>query len=233
MDLTEDLLKRLAHEILGSPEFEFNGVRISLQTWSRYSMKESIRQFWPGDALPAPRPEELESLPDLARLCRRWNDYARSRGLDPVSCESGDSRGLIWAALFDAVVERHLIQPTIIYDYPLELSPLSKTRPEDPLAGGTVRALHRRDGNRQRLQRAQRSRGAASDVSRLRRSNVTRGTRKPTGWMRTTSEPFVTGCLPPPGRGSASIGSPCSLPVRIPIRDVILFPLLRPEKKRP
>ena len=54
--------------------------------------------------------------------------------LDPVRCEPRRfERPDLGEPLFDIVVERHLIQPTIIYDYPLELSPLSKTKPEDPL----------------------------------------------------------------------------------------------------
>ena len=232
MDLTEDLLKRLAHEILGSPEFEFNGVRISLQTWSRYSMKESIRQFWPGDALPAPRPEELESLPDLARLCRRWNDYARSRGLDPVTCESGDSRGLIWAALFDAVVERHLIQPTIIYDYPLELSPLSKTRPEDPslverfelYIGGMEIAnayseLNDPEEQKRRFEAQAVERDKGDEEAHRMDEDYVRALRY--GMPPTAGEGIGIDRLTMLFTGSDSI------------RDVILFPLLRPEKKRP
>ena len=231
MDLTEDLLKRLAHEILGSPEFEFNGVPISLQTWARYSMKESIRKFWPGDVLPVPRPEELESLADLNRLCRSWNDYARSSGLEPVNCKPGDSRGLIWAGLFDAVVERHLIQPTIIYDYPLELSPLSKTKPEDPslverfelYIGGMEIAnayseLNDPEEQKRRFEAQAVERDKGDEEAHQMDEDYVRALRY--GMPPTAGEGIGIDRLTMLFTNSDSI------------RDVILFPLLRPEKKR-
>ena len=231
MDLTEDLLKRLAHEILGSPEFEFNGVRICLQTWSRYSMKESIRKFWPGDALPVPRSEELESLADLTRLCRSWNDYASSSGLEPVNCKPGDSRGLIWASLFDAVVERHLIQPTIIYDYPLELSPLSKTKPEDPslverfelYIGGMEIAnayseLNDPEEQKRRFEAQAVERDKGDEEAHQMDEDYVRALRY--GMPPTAGEGIGIDRLTMLFTNSDSI------------RDVILFPLLRPEKKR-
>ena len=232
MDLTEDLLKRLAHEILGSPEFEFNGVRICLQTWSRYSMKESIRKFWPGDALPVPRSKELESLTDLTRLCQRWNDYARSHGLEPVNCKPGDSRGLIWASLFDAVVERHLIQPTIIYDYPLELSPLSKTKPEDPslverfelYIGGMEIAnayseLNDPEEQKRRFEAQAVERDKGDEEAHQMDEDYVRALRY--------------GMPPTAGEGIGIDRLTMLFTDSDSIRDVILFPLLRPEKKRP
>ena len=232
MDLTEDLLKRLAHEILGSPEFEFNGVRICLQAWSRYSMKESIRKFWPGDALPVPRSEELESLEDLTRLCRSWNDYASSGGLEPVNCKPGDSRGLIWASLFDAVVERHLIQPTIIYDYPIELSPLSKTKPEDPslverfelYIGGMEIAnayseLNDPEEQKRRFEAQAVERDKGDEEAHQMDEDYVRALRY--------------GMPPTAGEGIGIDRLTMLFTDSDSIRDVILFPLLRPEKKRP
>ena len=231
MDLTEDLLKRLAHEILGSLEFEFNGVPISLQTWARYSMKESIRKFWPGDALPVPRPEELESLTDLTRLCQSWNGYARSERLEPLNCKPGDSRGLIWAALFDAVVEQHLIQPTIIYDYPIELSPLSKTKPEDPslverfelYIGGMEIAnayseLNDPEEQKRRFEAQAVERDKGDEEAHQMDEDYVRALRY--GMPPTAGEGIGIDRLTMLFTNSDSI------------RDVILFPLLRPEKKR-
>ena len=230
MDLTEDLLKGLAHEILGSLEFEFNGIRISLRTWARYSMKESIRKFWPGEALPVPRSEELESLAGLARLCRSWNDYARSSGLDPVNCKSGDSRGLIWAALFDAVVEKHLVQPTIIYDYPLELSPLSKTKPEDPslverfelYIGGMEIAnayseLNDPEEQKRRFEAQAVERDKGDEEAHRMDEDYVRALRY--------------GMPPTAGEGIGIDRLTMLFTDSDSIRDVILFPLLRPEKK--
>ena len=231
MDLTEDLLKRLAHEILGSPEFEFNGARISLHTWARYSMKESIRKFWPGDALPVPRSDELESLTDLTRLCRSWNDHARSSGLEPVNCKPGDSRGQMWAGLFDAVVERHLIQPTIIYDYPLELSPLSKTRPEDP---SLVERFELYIGGMEIANAYSELNDPEEQERRFEAQAVERD--KGDEEAHRMDEDYVRalryGMPPTAGEGIGIDRLTMLFTDSDSIRDVILFPLLRPEKKR-
>ena len=232
MDLTQDLLKRLAREILGSLEFEFDGARISLQTWARYSFKESILHFWPADALPPPRSEDLETLPKLAELCARWNDYADSHELEPVQCKPGDSRGLIWAGLFDAVVERHLVQPTLIYDYPLELSPLSKTRPDDPslaerfelYIGGMEIAnayseLNDPEEQKRRFEAQAVERDKGDEEAHRMDEDYLRALRY--GMPPTAGEGIGIDRLAMLFTDSASI------------RDVILFPLLRPAKKRP
>ena len=230
MNLTQDLLQRLAREILGSLEFEFNGVRISLETWTRYSLKESIRKFWPGDAFPAPRSEDLETITELSRLCRRWNDYAIPRGLDPVSCTPGDSKGLIWASLFEAVVERHLLQPTIIYDYPLELSPLSKTKPEDPslverfelYIGGMEIAnayseLNDPEEQKRRFEAQVVERNKGDEEAHQMDEDYLRALRY--------------GMPPTAGEGIGIDRLTMLFTDSVSIRDVILFPLLRPEQK--
>lgn len=232
MDLTQDLLQRLAREILGSLEFEFNGATISLQTWARHSLKESILQFWPGDALPTPCSEDLETLTTLARLCHRWNDYADSRGLDPVNHQPGDSRGMIWAGLFDAVVEGHLIQPTIIYDYPLELSPLSKTKAEDPslverfelYIGGMEIAnayseLNDPEEQKRRFEAQAVERDKGDEEAHQMDEDYVRALRY--------------GMPPTAGEGIGIDRLAMLFTNSVSIRDVILFPLLRPGKKRP
>ena len=231
MDLTQDLFKRLAREILGSLEFEFNGVPISLQNWARYSLKESIQKFWPGDALPLPRSEDLESLPNLSRLCQRWNDYAGSRKLDPVKCKPGDSRGLIWASLFDTVVERHLIQPTIIYDYPLELSPLSKTKPEDPLL---VERFELYIGGMEIANAYSELNDPEEQMRRFEAQAVERN--KGDEEAHQMDEDYVRalryGMPPAAGEGIGIDRLTMLFTNSVSIRDVILFPLLRSGKKR-
>jgi len=195
-------------------------------------MKESIRKFWPGESLPVPRSEELESLADLTRLCRSWNDYASSSGLEPVNCKPGDSRGLIWASLFDAVVERHLIQPTIIYDYPLELSPLSKTKPEDPslverfelYIGGMEIAnayseLNDPEEQKRRFEAQAVERDKGDEEAHQMDEDYVRALRY--------------GMPPTAGEGIGIDRLTMLFTDSDSIRDVILFPLLRPEKKRP
>jgi lysyl-tRNA synthetase, class II len=132
MDLTEDLIKRLALSVLGTLELEFEGRSISLQNWQRFTVKEAIVHFWPESCPPRPSLTELGVFSNLQELCRRWNDLAPSHGGEALTVQQYLSRGVLLGALFEAVVEKHLIQPVIIYDYPIELSPLSKVKPDDP-----------------------------------------------------------------------------------------------------
>jgi lysyl-tRNA synthetase class 2 len=74
---------------------------------------------------------DLERPERLFSLSRRWNDYAVGASQQAVPVNQDISPGALLGALFEAVVEKHLVQPTTIYDYPKELSPLSKTKPDD------------------------------------------------------------------------------------------------------
>jgi lysyl-tRNA synthetase class 2 len=130
MNLTEELLRDLAQSVLGKTEFEFEDRTISLNQWKRLTLKEAIVHFWPPDCPPNPVKSELDDRASLCTLTARWNAYAAHVSRDTVQTEQ--ETGLILGALFEAVAEENLIQPTTIYDYPLELSPLSKTKMDDP-----------------------------------------------------------------------------------------------------
>jgi lysyl-tRNA synthetase class 2 len=132
MDLTETLMKRLAERVLGKMEFEFDGEKISLASWSRYSLKEALLKYWPEECPPRPEIKDLEEFARLQQLSIRWNAYAAAHALETVPVNQDVSRGEMQGALFETVVERFLLQPTLIYDYPIELSPLSKTKADDP-----------------------------------------------------------------------------------------------------
>ncbi|HEV2383215.1 MAG TPA: lysine--tRNA ligase [Terriglobia bacterium] len=135
--LTERMLRATAQTVLGSLEFDYAGNRISLERFERLSMKEAVLKFWPkaenhpGVYLPtAPTAAELDNLRDIRVYLERYvNWQAQGTGI----WEYGSmSPGLALQALFEAVAERHLIQPTFVVDFPLEVSPLSKQRPDDP-----------------------------------------------------------------------------------------------------
>jgi lysyl-tRNA synthetase class 2 len=145
MDLTEELVKFVAMEVNGTLTTEFNGTSIDLSQWKRYSMREAILTFWeflPNDATPAPTVEILSSDDRF----RDWlSTYHEQKPSDASSRVSGKDiirlatfgyqeapTGKTIASLFEAVAEEHLIQPTIIYDFPLAVSPLSKVKPDEP-----------------------------------------------------------------------------------------------------
>jgi lysyl-tRNA synthetase class 2 len=154
MQITEDLIEFVAREVNGTAKTEFNGHTIDLSKWTRLTMREAIREFWPEEAGAKPAMTAFESAPVLqARLHAAMSSLEKAVGetahLSPerivelktihaavtaVYYESLKDAPLGKSVynLFEAVVEPFLIQPTIIYDYPVEVSPLSKAKPDDP-----------------------------------------------------------------------------------------------------
>ncbi|MGA9717551.1 MAG: lysine--tRNA ligase, partial [Acidobacteriaceae bacterium] len=127
MDLTEELVKFVAMEVNGSLTTEFNGTTIDLSQWKRYSMREAIAAFWPQNAGAPPVSADFATESTVRELINR----VRAAGVH-VSMEPGEPTGKTIAGIFEAIAEEHLIQPTIIYDFPLAVSPLSKVKPGEP-----------------------------------------------------------------------------------------------------
>ena len=160
MQITEELIEFVAREVNGTTLTTFNGVEIDLGKWTRLTMREAIREFWPEEAGAKPALAAFESAPVMqARLHAAMSSLEMAAGrtshLSPERiAELKTIHGAITAVyfesmkgsaegkgapigksvynLFEAVVEPFLIQPTIIYDYPTEVSPLSKAKPDDP-----------------------------------------------------------------------------------------------------
>ena len=151
MQITEDLVSFVAQEVNGTTLTTFNGVEIDLGNWRRLTMREAIVEFWPPEAGAKPAQTAFESAPILQARLHAAMDSLSS--LDPTQsperlAELKTILGAITAVylestkgapigksvynLFEAVAEPFLIQPTIIYDYPTEVSPLSKAKPDDP-----------------------------------------------------------------------------------------------------
>jgi lysyl-tRNA synthetase class 2 len=154
MQMTEDLIGFVAQEVNGTTVTTFYGVEIDLGKWRRLTMREAIREFWPEEAGVKPAITAFESARVMqARL------HAAMNSLESATCETtrltperiSELKTLLGAItavyydsmkgapigksvynLFEAVVEPNLVQPTIIYDYPVEVSPLSKAKPDDP-----------------------------------------------------------------------------------------------------
>jgi lysyl-tRNA synthetase class 2 len=117
MDLTEEMLTGLAERVCGSTVIKYDDQDIDFGKWTRLSMKEAILKFSPE------RIEEgaLKERSSVEQLLKRLHaDYDPKMPL-----------GNLVGILFENVAEEHLIQPTFIYDYPLELSPLSKQKASD------------------------------------------------------------------------------------------------------
>ncbi len=117
MDLVEELYKMLAKEVCGDTKITYQGTEIDLGKWERLTMIEAVKKYsgidyhdWTDDA--------------AARECAKAHH---------VEVPADATRGTVLVELFDAFVEDKLIQPTFIYDYPVENSPLAKRKPSDPL----------------------------------------------------------------------------------------------------
>jgi lysyl-tRNA synthetase class 2 len=149
MDLTEELVAFVAQQVNGTTITNFNGVEIDLAKWKRFTMLEAIIEFWPEEAGPAPQARDFGDLTLFGSLIKLAHATAyRAHHVEghSSSCallamgmqeiywhwEKGASLGKLIAELFELIAEEHLIQPTIIYDYPTVVSPLSKQNPNDP-----------------------------------------------------------------------------------------------------
>jgi lysyl-tRNA synthetase class 2 len=132
MDMTEELFRSLAEKICGSTKFKYEETEIDFGHFERLSMRDAIVKFWPAAARPAPTSAELAAAGGPLAIAERFNVYARAQNIDPILNVEKLSAGELIGELFEAVAEPHLVQPTFIYDFPIEISPLSKTRADDP-----------------------------------------------------------------------------------------------------
>jgi lysyl-tRNA synthetase class 2 len=120
---SEDLLSGLVRDVRGGETLTFRGHDITFaRPFARYSMKEAIAHFSNG-AIDVASLEDREHLVDLVA---QYGD-----GI-PREVAAKWNGGKLIAELFEAVAEKHLIQPTFITDFPVEVSPLSKQRKDDP-----------------------------------------------------------------------------------------------------
>ena len=128
MQLTEDLLSQVAQDVNGTTKTTFNGHEIDFANWQRLSMREAIMKYWPEAAAPRPEMSDFAGAESVARLVQRLN----AKHTPHMAYDPKDPAGKTIAALFEHVAEEHLVQPTILYDFPVTISPLSKNKPDEP-----------------------------------------------------------------------------------------------------
>jgi lysyl-tRNA synthetase, class II len=132
MTLSEELFAHLAKEVTGSTTVKFGEHEIDFGRFQRLSMREAVCRYWPADAVPAPSIAELAAPGGPHAAADRYNAWAQAHGREPLLGLASKKDGEITGLLFETVAERHLIQPTILYDFPTDISPLSKCRQDDP-----------------------------------------------------------------------------------------------------
>lgn len=217
MDLIEDMYRTLAKKICGKDIISYQGTDIRLgEPWERLTMAEAVKKYagvdyndWATDA--------------DARAC------AKEKGVEVEEGENA-TKGHVLIAFFDAFVEEQLIQPTIIYDYPVENSPLAKRKPENPAfterfeyfiyareMGNAFSELNDPVDQKERFVKQVEARRALGDT---------------TGEV---DEDFVTaleyGMPPTGGLGLGLDRLVMLLTDSASIRDVLLFPTMRPLPK--
>lgn len=132
MVLTEELLALLAQKICGSTTVRYGEHALDFGRIERMSMREAIVRHWPGYAGPPPSLADLGAPGGARKFLENWDAATRGSGGEGVAIGATDSDGACIGALFEAVAEEKLIQPVMIYDFPTAISPLSKRRLDDP-----------------------------------------------------------------------------------------------------
>lgn len=208
MQLSIDLLRQVAIDATGSTQVNYQGQTVDFDIFRKYSMREAVAEFWTGADKPS-----IDNVRDP--------EWLRRHSKEPGA-------GLALVDLFEQHAEHKLIQPTIIYDFPVDVSPLSKNKPEEPdfverfelYAGGLELANAFTELN---------------DPQEQRRRFEMQLARKEKGdeEAHVMDEDYIRALsygMPPAGGEGVGIDRLTMLLTDSKsIRDVILFPLLRPE----
>jgi len=117
MDLTENLYRFVAQEVLGTTKISYNGVEMDLgKPFERITMVDAVKKYSGVDF------NEIHTLEEARAAAKEKH----------VEFEERHKKGDILNLFFEAFVEEHLIQPTFVMDHPIEISPLTKKKPENP-----------------------------------------------------------------------------------------------------
>ncbi|HKT47143.1 MAG TPA: amino acid--tRNA ligase-related protein, partial [Candidatus Acidoferrales bacterium] len=228
MQLNEELLAQLAKAIAGSTTVKYGDVELDFSRLRRLTMREAIAEYWPAEAGAGPSVNDLGQPGAPQKFTELYNVWAKQSGA-PYAAAKGVSRDGEWTGLlFETIAEDKLVQPTILYDFPTDISPLSKQKPEDPtlterfeiyaagmeIANGFSELNDPAEQERRFL--AQIAQGGEEVPKQL-----------DVDYIRALSH----GMPPTAGEGIGIDRLTMLLTDSHSIRDVILFPLLRPETR--
>ena len=228
MDFTAEMLAQIAGDVNGTTVAHFNGHEVDFGNVQRLSMREAIINYWPENAAPKPKMNDFSDSKKIADLVRRYNSANPHIPYDPTAPD-----GKTIAEIFEFVAEPHLIQPTFIYDFPLAISPLSKNKREteenanwverfEVFAGGleignAFSELNDPEEQRRRFEQQLSERARGDEEAHQMDEDYIRA---------------LSYGLPPTAGEGVGIDRLTMLLTDSPsIRDVILFPLLRPLKR--
>jgi lysyl-tRNA synthetase class 2 len=226
MDLTQEMLAFVAQEVNGTTKTNFNGHEIDFADWQRLSMREAIIKYWPQAAAPAPQMSDFDSKQSVGKLVQRLNAHHTPH----MPYDPSEPAGKTIAAMFEAVAEEHLIQPTFLYDFPVAISPLSKNKPDEPEwveryeifiggleVGNAFSELNDPVEQRKRFEQQLTEKERGDEEAHQMDEDYIRA--------------LSYGMPPTGGEGIGIDRITMLLTGSKSIRDVILFPLLRPQKQ--
>jgi len=225
MDLTQHLIEQAAQDVNGTTKTKWGDAEIdwAASNWRRMTMREAIIAFWPESAGAKPQLSDFGSHDSVKALVERFNRAHSHMAYDP-----NEPVGKTIAALFEAVAEEHLTQPTIIYEFPTAVSPLSKQKADEPdwterfevfagqmeIANG-FSELNDPEDQRRRFEGQLKERERGDEEAHQMDEDYIRA---------------LSYGMPPTGGCGVGIDRLAMLLTDShTIRDVILFPLLRPE----
>jgi lysyl-tRNA synthetase class 2 len=132
MEMNEQLFADLAKKITGSTVVRYGDMNLDFGKFERLSMREAIIKYWPTAAGASPTLDELRAPGGPQSIAQRYNAWAKTAGAPYAASKGTLSDGEWTGLLFETIAEDKLMQPTILYEFPTDISPLSKQKPDDP-----------------------------------------------------------------------------------------------------
>lgn len=132
MKMNEELFAHLAQTITGSSKVKYGEDELDFGNMQRLTMRDALIKYWPAGAGAAPTMRELTSPGGPARVAACYNEWAKANHAEYAAAKGELTDGEWTGRLFETYAEPHLVQPTILYDFPTDISPLSKQKPDDP-----------------------------------------------------------------------------------------------------
>jgi lysyl-tRNA synthetase class 2 len=132
MEMNEQLFADLAKKITGSTVVRYGDMNLDFGKFERLSMREAIIKYWPTAAGAPPTLDELRAPGGPQSIAQRYNAWAKTAGAPYAASKGTLSDGEWTGLLFETIAEDKLMQPTILYEFPTDISPLSKQKPDDP-----------------------------------------------------------------------------------------------------
>jgi lysyl-tRNA synthetase, class II len=226
MELNEQLLSSVAKTITGSTTVRYGDLLLDFAKFDRLTMREAIIKYWPEAAGDPPRIAELAASGGPHAITERYNVWAKNAGAPCVAVKGRPTGGEWTGLLFETIAEEKLVQPTILYDFPTDISPLSKQKPEDPSLTERfeiyVAGMEIANGFSELNDPAEQERRFLAQIAQ---GGEEVPKKVDTDYIRA----LCHGMPPTAGEGLGIDRLTMLLTDSHSIRDVILFPLLRPE----